>query len=570
MNRLEAIVAQLERVDLLKRKALARELAGHALPESLRRRANAVLPAAMALPERLPERVGETWLLLAKSDGQGLVARVGTGRSHKPLGAATLRAARAALVHAAGHACRALPSDARDLAEIYVQDDLDAAVTGRSAELSAAVALMSLALGRPPHAHVAGTARLSLEGKLEPVHHLREKLGALRLEWPLVTKVVVAREQGDIEDACGLEGIEAVRAADLGEALLAYGLDVRELALSDIDDHESRVGRLKTEGEKEGADFERLAKDAWESASVLSESHSDLAAKARGYAALFRLHLGESHEAWTMLCGVERKRLADEPEILAMVDTFGASAAIDVGDLEQAKSLARTAMETLGAPRSREHGAMVASARGTYGRAYLHAGEYVEAIEHLSRAVDLHGTYAPFEVPRSRGYLATALRLAGRLDQARTTLDLALEQNARDAKKRSASRQTTPFLELEAGRLAAAEGRLDEAERHLVAVGGDPTSYPDLGALRSRVLVALRRNDTARARALAETCVTLVVPGAKASALLLVGAVGYAELVVAGVATPDEEARALTLLSRAFGRSIEVGDVATTVSRQVF
>jgi len=268
--------------------------------------------------------------------------------------------------------------------------------------------------------------------------------------------------------------------------------------------------------------------------------------------------------------GIERESLGDEPEILAMLDTFGASAAIDVGDTESAKDLARRALARLGPPRSREHGAMVASACGTYGRAFLHAGEHVQAMDHLSRAVDLHQAYAPLEVPRSRGYLATAHRLAGRLGDARETLTLALEQNERDAPKRSASRQTTPFLRLEAGRLALAEGALSEAERHLVAVGDDPTRYPDLGALRSRVPLALRNGDVALARALAERCAAVVLPDGKPSALAEVGAVGFAELVLAGVATSDDEARAVQLLTRAFGSEISRERVDEVVARQVF
>jgi len=566
VKRLEALVQSIERADSLRRRALARQLAREALPESLRGRANAALPEALALAERLPDRVGETWLLLAKEGASGLVARLGTRPTREPLDPASLRVARTALLCVAGRACRRIPSEARDLAGVYVEDDLDAMVTGRSAELSAAVALVSAALGRAPLPHVAGSAQLAREGRLEPVHHLTEKVEALRREWPLVTKVVVAREQ-TIE---GPMGIEVVRAADLGEALLAYGLDVRDLGASDVDDHEARVQGLKAEGEKVGADFARLARDAWESSAVLDTLRPDLAAKARGYAALFLLHLGESREAWDMQRGIERESLRDEPEILAMLDTFGASAAIDVGEKESAKDLARRALERLGPPRSREHGAMVASACGTYGRAFLHAGEHAQAIDHLSRAVHLHQAYAPFEVPRSRGYLATAHRLAGRLADAGATLSLALEQNEREAPNRSASRQTTPFLRLEAGRLALAEGNLWEAERHLVAVGDDPTRYPDLGALRTRVLLALRNGDVALARALAERCADVARPNGKPSALAEVGAVGFAELVLAGVATSAEEARALTLLSRAFGRPVAQAELRAVVARQVF
>lgn len=566
MKRLEALVQAVERADSLRRRTLARQLSREALPESLRGRANTVLPEALAQAPRLPDRVGETWVLLAKDGSSGLVARVGTRPTQEPLDPKSLRVARAALLRVVGRACRRLPSEARDVAGIFIQDELDAAVTGRSAELSAAVALVSLALGRPPLPHVAGSAQLALDGRLEPVLHLAEKLEALRREWPLVTKVVVAREQS----VDGSHGVEIVRAANLDDALVAYGLDVRDLGACDVDDHEARVAGLKAEGEKQGADFQRLATDAWESASVLAETRPDLAAKARGYAALFLLHLGESREAWNMQEGVDRKSLEGEPDILAMLDTFAASAAIDVGQAEMAKELARSAMTGLGPPRSREHGAMVASACGTYGRAYLHAGEHAEATGHLARAVELQQAHAPLEVPRSRGYLATAQRLAGKLAEARETLALALEQNAREAPSRSASRQTTPFLRLEAGRLALAEGNLSEAERHLVAVGEDPKRYPDLGALRTRVLVAIRSGDLAFAKALAETCTSVVPPDAKPSALAEVGAVGFAELVVAGVATPEEEARAMDLLTRAFGREISRESVPELVARQVF
>lgn len=566
MKRLETLVQNLERADHLKRKALARELAVHALPESLRNRANAVLPVHLHMAQKLPTGVAETWLLLAKADGEGLVARMGVRSAPRALEPATLRAARTALLTIVGRMCRSLPSEARDYASLYVQDDLDATVTGRSAELAAAITLASLAVRMPALPNVAGTAQLAPDGKLEPVQHLREKVEALRREWPQVTKVVVAK--GQVVDS--ELALEVIHANDLAEALDAFGLDLRALPPCDLDDHVNRVSTLKGEGEKHDADFARLARNAWESGSVLLESQPHLAAKAFGYNALFLLHLGETFEAMTMQRAIDRAELEGEPEILAMIDTFAASAAIDSGDIAQARRLAQGAMDRLGEPRSREHGAMVASARGTYGRTFLHAGEYAEAIVHLSKAAELHHTYAPFEVPRSRGYLATAQRLDGKLIDARRTLELALEQNRRESANRSASRQTTPFLQLEAGRLALAEGNLDEAETRLISVGAEPSRYPDLGALRTRVALALRQGDTANARAIAATCATTVGAQRVGSALAQVGAVGFAELVVAGVATPEESEHALSLLSRAFGQSVAVEDIRGLVEKQVF
>ena len=361
-----------------------------------------------------------------------------------------------------------------------------------------------------------------------------------------------------------------MRVADLAAALRAFGLDVAELGPCDVDDHEARVRRLKAEGEKDGSDFAQLARDAWESGAVLRESHHHLAAKAYGCAALFMLHLGETSEAWAIQRGIDRNALAGEPDILAMVDTFAASAAIDSGDLAGAKTLALGAIELLGPPRSREHGAMVASARGTYGRAFLHAGEYEEAIVHLAASVELQERYAAFEAARSRGYLATAYRHAGKLDEARATIAHALEQNARDAPKRSASRQTAPFLHLEAGRVALAQGNLDDAERHLAEVGTDAARYPDLGADRTRVRAALRSGDVERARALAARCATTASALPRASALTQVGAIGFAELIVAHAATPEDEVRCVALLTHAFDRIVTREEVPVLVAAQVF
>lgn len=533
--------------------------------------------------------VGESWLLLHAGAREGEVARLfarakrddegqppSSGTTATLLPDVRLARPMCALAGVAAKACRRLPAELRDNAavEIVSADSTAFAISGRSFELSAAVALLSRALGRPALATCAGTACVELDGSLSKVDHLEEKIAALQRDFPDVRTIIVAEKQElpDLDDR-----VTFVRVSELGQALSLFELDIKGLPASDVEEHLVRASSFEQWNKRAHHPEEWRARsvEAWESCVALGDYDPAASTRCRAWAALFAVHGGDADDAELLVRDGDPKLLEDNPTLDAWMHVVRGTACIDRGTLEEAITQGALAVEKCERLGRGEQLNLRGRALGTHGRALMHAGRLKEAEALLRSAADHHRTRAPKELAQSLSYLATCLRRAGRPEDALAIVDDALRINEPDTARSDAARTTENYLRLERGRILLEMSRYDEAERDLLAVApaAQITMYPRLGAERSLVGLRVATGDTDRARNAFSRCLEAtgaLVAGGRSDTIVKVGAVGLAEGMLGLPLTRDEHEAAAVLFHKAFAVPATTDELRRVLATWIF
>lgn len=543
----------------------------------LAREVNAALaPLEAARPWTAhPLRVGETYLLLCDPGvRRGEVVRWqssamdGTVRFTAECEAALDRAWRGLLstVSTEGHA---LPPgfvrgglEAPDLADA-------ARVEGESLGVAAGIAWLSRACDAAPRDDTAASAELRSDGSLGGVKLLAEKVAALRERWPSVTRVVVSDKQ-KLEGELPRE-VDLVWCAHFRDAFKAFGLSLEKLPGCSIETHVRRVADFQLENTRsQGTEaWRELSSRAWATAEALTREDAErsLGERARAWAALFALHAGDGDSARDMTVAL---REPEDPSVRAWLDVVGASAAIDKGLFEEARTRADAAVRM--APQLPPDFRWIEGhARGTRGRALLHAGKYVEAEVMLRETVHwfIEGRQ-PWEAARTSKELATCLRLVGRAPEALEIVARAFDY-LDQARGREVSSKTRDFLKLEHGRCLLAVGRPDEALAAFEFVMRAQTQdhdYPRLGALRGLVVANRRLGRAVEAREALDRCLRVASTRSPGDAL------GRAAVIAAAEALADEDDDALGRAREAWTRHFPEQDgepaMRAALGRQVY
>lgn len=514
---LAAAIAGLRRADSRSHaRSLARVLTAHVgtMDTQLRAAFAAALehwqldPSVASAPLALD--IGQTWLLLHAGGRTGHVARVvaryDDGRSTASAPSTRIRSSELGqLLHALGaacaRACRQLPADLLDGAAVEIAGGLPSVdVTGRSLELGAAIALLSRATSRAPTATMAASASVRADGSLGVVTHLAEKLDALRNAYPDVRAVVVAKGQELPE---GARDFDVHRVGTLDEALDHFGLDLRSLSPSPLEDHLSRARSFATANTHAHSPerWRRLSLDAWESSIALAAHEPPDSASCRAWAALFAVHAGDPATAAALMRDQDPAVFTAHPATGVWTAIGQATGAIDREDFAEAEGHARRAVRACEELAPHERAALQGQALGTLGRALMHAGRHSDAEPVLRQGAEHHREHAPKEQARSLMYVATCLRHGGSYDAALAVVDEALAINARHVPSWRAAQTTEHYLRLEKGRVLIDRKAYDEAERELLSVTphAELASYPRVGAERSLVRLHLRAGRDARA-----------------------------------------------------------------------
>lgn len=474
--------------------------------------------------------IGETWLLLY-GRGHGSTLRLtakanGSGRSS----VFEQEAQRALLgLHAAaGSLGRRLPEAWPHFGVIGGAENLE--IEGNSLGLSAVIAALSKATKRAPRAQTAGTAAIDREGKLSPVEHVTEKAAALRRQWPLVDRLVVAKEQV-IESLP--PGLRVERAATIQEACGFFDLQLENLTRAHFEDWIERLNFLiaNETRAKTTAEWQEVSAEAWQIAKALSgDSHyQSQAQEARLYAAHFASHAGDDR-ASELIQQVPDEALLKFPDLRVRRLIFLAASAIDQPD---AVALASQAVELCRDLDTKTHQELMGQALGTQGRAYLHGGKPVVAEPLLRAALEHHQIHRPQEWPRSACYLATCMRHAGRTEEALKRTQEALRETESRHGHRIAE-TTAHYLRLERGRCLAALGHTEDAIRDfrdVIAAQPSAASYPRLGAHRSIISALARLNSIEEAREHLSLCVE-IARGRELATLRKVGAIAAGEALL--------------------------------------
>jgi len=509
LDRLGHARSSVSRLDLRKLEVLAR---GELSPDQLERLRRIAPHLAEGRTPWLPG-VGESFVL-TWSAGGGEVARLRVERKGEPfvlempgLGPDAARQVRLVYqllrrIAAAQH--RGVPALGALGHVVSCSGTLP--LDGASLGVSVAIAFLSSWLGRAPRTDVAATARVDGAGALLPVAHVDEKWHALQRERPDVALLVASTQSVDASNA--------VRAANLQEALAAFGLALDELTPS-RSTREQRERELHALGH---AQSETYSAERWmdfvDRAVALADDpdcEPDVRTMAHGHAMLFALHAGDPRRATELGAFVGDAELASlRDSERAWVYVARASAAIDDERLDDAIRLAEQAVEECHLLRAtRDRREVIGRAYGTLGRALMHACRDEDARPWLEKGVEHHRQHLPEELPRSLCYLATNLRRLGRYDEAATTLEAAL---AVEEGESFASGNTLLFLLYERARLHFERGELGDCLRDIERIQrrqSNPADYPRLGTLRYEVACRALRGDRAYAKELRARAATL-------------------------------------------------------------
>lgn len=506
-----------------------------------------------------PLRVGESYLLLCDpSTREGAALRWCSRVSEAPVVLTTectaaLDRAWRGLLSVLSEAGHALPTD-------FTRAGFEAPalpraerIDGASLSVSACAAWLSRACGVSLPDHIAASAEVRSNGTIAPVALLAEKLTALRASWPSVTHVVVARDQA--LDGSTPDGVTLVRCATLRDAIERFGVPFDTLPECSIEEHVAQVARYRTENaRRHGTDAWRdLSAKAWATAQALARDETEQvnAGRARAWAALFALHAGDDATARELSRSLG---VPEDPSVAAWLTVVSATSAIDSGGhdeaIAQVDGVLRDAHQL-----PAEHRWIEGHARGTRGRALLHAGRYMEALDTLEETKRWFlARKEPWEAARTSKDIATGLRLCGRPDDALAVVEQALRWLDDARSRREVSAKTRDFLTLELGRCLLAGERPGDALgafEQVVSAQMYDYDYPRLGALRG-VVVANRRlgrfseaaDAIARCVAVARRC----PPG---------DTLGRVAAIVAAEALVDRDASALERSRDAWERHFE-------------
>lgn len=511
--------------------------------------------------------IGETWLLLVDTQGEGAVVRLCRHMRGAEAGMgfdAEVEHAIHGLRAAARAVKRDLPPEVLFGKFTVLGGSRPPHITGSSLGLAVCVAALSRHAGRAPHSHVAGTAAIGDDGALLPVEGLSAKIRALRAQWPEVSTLVVAEGQLDVPDQPGLT---VSRRRTVAEALPDFGLTlptdgprtlgtlrkrIAEIELEEVSPHSTdQWARLSLEAEALADDVRQLAPESSQRALLLA---GQLAS-----------HAGNSRRAREVLARFPRGE--QPPELVARERVLTAAALID-SDPDTALTVAQEAVarwrELAGSPGARE--SWLGRALGTHGRVHLHTGRLAEAEPLLRAALDEHEA-DPEQGPRSAVYLAQCLRHQHRTDEALALADRASRQ-ATEHGQHDQSGQTKLYALLERGRALLELDRLDEAVVALEeVVSGQQglAAYPSLGARRSLVRAHRERGDLEAARKQLRACVEVALMPTEYLTLRKVGAVAAAEQLRAGRGSMASETELLAAWFACFIGPPEPATIATWI-----
>ncbi|MEI8259582.1 MAG: S16 family serine protease, partial [Deltaproteobacteria bacterium] len=448
----------------------------------------------------------------------------------------------------------------------------DSELSGPSLGLSAAVALVSRWTETAPDPRVAGTAEVMPSGKLRRVGGIDAKLRALQSRWPDVRVIALATAQSDV--APDMQAAFAIRYCDtVADALSVFGLALDKLPRATAEVAEAALSTFASlnADHREPSQWRALSSRARAAAHILGVD-TDKGAECLSWAALFSLHAGDADTDLGIVAGVPADLVASmSPEAQTWHHLIRASVLID-DDPSEAIPHARRAYDgALNREPNAPEADLLGRAAGTLGRAYMHNAMFADALPLLEKAVTLH---LGREEARSRCYLATCMRLAGRVADAVEMASAGLAISAKLAGGSSAARSAEPFLKLELGRCQLARGDVREAIGCFESVrdrNEDDRGYPRIGALRG--LAAAYRKVAAHedARKALQACrrVAATTHGALQSvaAMAIGDALIDAEAGVDVGSTPDE---LLTEWRRLLPADAKDLDVRARIARQVY
>jgi len=494
--------------------------------------------------------VGEAWLLLYDTDrNSGLTGRIRFAADETPdqhCDRSSLDAVQDALLALnglVGSKLRRLPTHLKPERFGFVLPAASGIVEGSSLGLASAIALLSAALDRPMRSDVAATATLRSDGTLVPVHHLEEKLHDLAQRRPEVRRVLVAR--GQSRGTNTTPGIEVRECSTLEEAVKEMELDLADLEPADLEYFEHRLHTLvDTESVKSHtADgWMKLVHEVCAIGHALQIDSPDKAATAFGHATLFALHAGRENvakECRKHCASTEARRSPVVTAWLAIVDATDmidrATTTASQAQFEEAIRLAEKALALTERLAGSDRERLLGQALGTLGRAYLHAGQASCAIAHLEKGAEHHQCFDAKEAPRSLTSLATALRHAGRIQEATTIVHDALARIER-APPRALYKTTRLYAQLELGRclLQAGDawGALHTFQSVIAGQQADE-QHPRIAALRGAAAAYRQLGDTSNTMLFRARCQRIAVEAAD-KIIRLLGAMAIGDSLIAG------------------------------------
>ncbi len=403
-------------------------------------------------------------------------------------------------------------------------------VDGTSLALPAALAFASLWLGRAPASDVAATGGLSLA--TSKVHV--DRVGASG--WGAKCQALSSWADGrairllasvDQQQSQGAPGIEIVAVRDLDEALDAAGLGLRGVsswvsARSMADDLASldtlvwelqtqNLARHQSQSESPWAVLgDRIASLSITLAGSLPQDDPRLR-RAAAYAALAYTHAGEMGRM-----GSVSDVIPDDapPGITVVVVLSSLVRCIGAEQFEACSALREALEDKLGVVHESERRSLLGVVRGTQGRSFLHDRRlpWKERVEQslplLRESVSHHARVHPAEAPRSRLYLAMAMRAGSLLEDAEAQLSQAREELETHTRPWSVPyfRTTLVYWLYERARLDVASGQPRLALDHTASAlerADELGFWPALGILRTRAWAFRLLGDDGQA----ESCV---------------------------------------------------------------
>ncbi len=375
--------------------------------------------------------------------------------------------------------------------------DASLSIEGASLGLAAASAFASLWLGQPVPSNAVCCATVGGRRYLGQVRGLEEKIRAAASNTADL-RVLVAEGS----ETLSLESGKLVRVAEVRAALSELGLDFdgfESRSYGSIRDRKRTMDGLvddvrNGDRKKHNDSWSQLGDSLRRVAATLlgEESCTSEATEALCYAALAFSHAGELGEVTDILrslsrpegLGVELCTLYDIVRVNQLIDEEKLANADGHTALEHLESgIAALATEN---PESDVRG----SALGTLGRAYMHQRMLAQALPLLEQAVVFHQRHYPYEVPRSRVYLAMCQRMLGDLDQASEQLARADRELATKTRNYSYEYEesTRVYLEYERAREFVEQNndRAALAATDAALAGAPIYWWPTLGILRTR------------------------------------------------------------------------------------
>jgi tetratricopeptide (TPR) repeat protein len=383
-------------------------------------------------------------------------------------------------------------------------------VDGDSLALPAALAFASLWTDTPILTDLVASARPS-GANVGPVGHVDRKAAAVfQTAGPAARFAVHA----DVADEVRGTGVGVVKLVTWEDGLRAAGLLDPLRALSPVAgptiEVEMRLQMLVNDAKQQNLrDFEDAAGPefgAWQALAdeirILVDwleindvqfARSDARVRARCHGALAYTYAGDPLSADQLLEPIEIDELP--PSAAALLDVVALSSAISKDDWEPARRLRERLEGQLADRAILEVRGLVL---GTLGRESLHRPDrdLPRALEFLEAALAHHQEHVPYEAPRSRCYLANALRIAGVLDQAAEQVENGLREIDTVAlKSESYAASTRMFLHYERARVLLDRGRAaDAAEeaRRALEMGAAIGWHPPLPGILRTLAWALR------------------------------------------------------------------------------